>query len=517
VALAPAETLTELLDLQADAHAGDDALRWGTSALTYAELRRLVLRCAGALERAGVAAGDRVAMLAPPCWQQVVVFLGAAELGAIFVGLNPRHRLAEHDYVLHDARPVALFGCRGLTESDGRPVLEHLAGRHREIRLERLVDCGAPDDAEFTAFLDGEPPARRRTARPADPVAVVYTSGSTGKRKGALLTHRGLLTTFRAQVEAVPLTHPVNCLDDLPIDHLAGLVERVLPALLTGGHVVMHQRFDPQAFIRDAAAHRVNFLQAEVTQWLRCVAHPEFAAADLSCVEVALYTGAAAPPALLETLCARFPYVITAWGMSETHAGVTITGPLAPGAPPGIVGRVVPGAELRIAGDGEILVRGAVVFPGYLGRAPDEAGVDAEGWLHTGDIGALDAEGNLRLTGRSSDMFKSGGYNVYPREVEDILERHPAVTHAAVVPIPDPRYQEAGVAYVVASGAPAPDEAELVAHCRSELATYKVPRHVEVLPELPLLENGKVDRVSLRASARARYGSAGASTTASSS
>jgi acyl-CoA synthetase (AMP-forming)/AMP-acid ligase II len=114
-------------------------------------------------------------------------------------------------------------------------------------------------------------------------------------------------------------------------------------------------------------------------------------------------------------------------------------------------------------------------------------------------------------------MFKSGGYNVYPREVEDVLQRHPAVAHAAVVPVPDPRYQEAGVAYVVASGAPTPGERELIAYCRSELATYKVPRHVEVLPELPLLENGKVDRVSLRAGARARYGSAGESTMASSS
>ncbi len=294
-------------------------------------------------------------------------------------------------------------------------------------------------------------------------------------------------------------------------------MERVLPSLLTGGHVVMHPRFDPPAFIRDAAAHRVNFLQAEVTQWLRCVAQPEFAATDLSCVEVALFTGAAAPPALLATLCARFPYVITAWGMSETHAGVTITGPLAPGAPAGIVGRVVPGAELRIAAGGEILVRGAVVFPGYLGRPPEDACVDADGWLHTGDVGELDAAGNLRLTGRSSDMFKSGGYNVYPREVEGVLERHPAVTHAAVVSIPDAHYQQAGVAYVVSAGDPAPGEAELVAHCRAELATYKVPRHVEVVPELPLLENGKVDRVTLRTGARARYASAGESTVASSS
>jgi acyl-CoA synthetase (AMP-forming)/AMP-acid ligase II len=454
-------------------------LIWDGGRLTYGQLHARVRRCAAALERAGVRAGDRVAMLSPPCWEQIVAFLACAHVRAIFVGLNPRHSTREHDYVLADSRARLLLA-RG-------DLLGALGGRPAVVV-----------DDDFEAFLaDGDAGPPR--ARPTDPVGVVYTSGSTGARKGALLTHRGLLAVHRGMLARMPLSHPVNCLNDLPTDHLSGLVERLVPTLLTGGHTVLRERFDPVAFLRQAVKHNVNFMQGEVTQWLRCVGLPEFRELDFSGVEVALFVGAAPPPGLVAALCGRFRTVMTGWGMSETHGGVTLTDPLGPDAPPAVVGRVLPGMELRISDEGEIVARGPMVMPGYLGRPAHESGIDADGWLHTGDDGVLEPDGSLRIIGRRSDMYKSGGYNVYPREIEAVLEEHPDIAHAAVVAVPDADYQAVGVAFVVSPAAPAP--ALLAEHCRRSLAGYKIPKQIRVVDALPLLANGKVDKPALRAMA----------------
>jgi acyl-CoA synthetase (AMP-forming)/AMP-acid ligase II len=515
MSLTPARgaTLPAVLEATSRAAAVDDALRFAGHAISYGELAHLTHRCAAAMAATGVRPGDRIAVLSPPCWQHVVLFFAAAELGAVFVGLNPRHRAPEHHYVLDDCEPAVLFAGTTLDGGPSDALVEDLADRHRSVRTVVGLHCGTYPDASFQAFLDrGDPPAELAAVSADADVAIVYTSGSTGRRKGALLSHRGLLASFRGLLEQLPLHGPVNCLDDLPIDHLAGLVERVLPSILTGGHIVLHERFEPAAFLRDAAAHRINYLQGEVTQWLRCVELPEFSALDLSGVQTVLFTGAAAPPALVRRLCERFPAVTTAWGMSETHSAVTVTAPFTAQAyVPGLVGRAVAGAEVRLGpvegsrrpgGEaGEILVRGPVVIEGYFGLPADALDVDPDGWLHTGDVGAWDRDGNLRLVGRASAMYKSGGYNVYPREVETVLEMHPAVRHSAVVAVPDARYQETGFAYVVLAGATPVGEADLRSHCRTQLATYKVPKRIEIVSELPLLPNGKVDRRALQVAA----------------
>ncbi|MEA2312079.1 MAG: hypothetical protein QOE28_2047, partial [Solirubrobacteraceae bacterium] len=404
-------TLADLLEDAAARHPGADALRWDGDRMSYGELRDLVWRCSDALRRAGVERGDRVAMLAPPSWQQIAVFLAAAHAGAIFVGLNPRHSVPELDYVVGDSQPVLLFCAASLFGADATATREHLAARHQSIRRTVTVDCSAHQDPAFAAFAaEGEVDAGPPRARPEDAVAVIYTSGSTGARKGALLSHRGLLMQFTGFLERLPLSHPIHCLADLPVDHVGGLVERVVPPLMTGGHIVLHERFDPVRFLTDAGEHGVNFIQGEVTQWLRCVELPEFEQVDLSAIEVCLFAGAAAPPALVKILCERFPAAITAWGMSETSGGIVVTDPVTPDMPPGLVGRPIKGAEISISLEGEILVRGPMVMPGYLGRPPEAWNIDADGWLHTGDVGELMPHGNLRLLGRRSDFYKSGGY-----------------------------------------------------------------------------------------------------------
>jgi acyl-CoA synthetase (AMP-forming)/AMP-acid ligase II len=506
---AASATLDDLLERSA-ASAGDAvALTWDAGRLTYGELRLAVHRCAAALARCGVRRSDRVAMLSAPSWEHTVVFLACARLGAIFVGLNPRHRIPEHEFVLQDADPVIVLAHRRPMGIESSAAIAAL-GRHRTLVHEpTIVDAPTPSGTGFEALLvlgDGRPSTKLSVTD--DPVGLVYTSGSTGRRKGVPLTHRGLLAVYTGMLERTGLSHPINCLNDLPIDHLGGLVERLIPSLLSGGTVVLHERFDATRFLSDAARHRVNFLQGEVTQWLRCVALDEFETADLSSVEVALITGAAVPQHLLKTLCARFPCVLTGWGMSETSGGVTKTDPLRPDSTPGVVGRPIRGASIKLIAEdgsvadggtaGEICVKGPMVMPGYFNREPDEKVIDSDGWLHTGDIGVHLPDGSLQLVGRRSQMYKSGGYNVYPKEVEVVLEAHPTVAHAVVVAVPDREFQEVGHAFVLPADRARPSPQSLVDYCRQHLATYKCPRDITIASEFPLLSNGKVDRVTLR-------------------
>jgi acyl-CoA synthetase (AMP-forming)/AMP-acid ligase II len=421
--------------------------------ISYGELDALVDRGASALLAAGVTRGRRVAMATPPCWEQVVVFLACARLGAAFVGLDPRHPSGEREAVLRDARPKLVIARRDVPH---------------------LLEASAAPPAEVErACAD---------VNPSDAVAVVYTSGSTGARKGVRLTSERLLWAFWPPNAELRPRAPIRCLNDLPVDHLGGLVERVLPPLLTGGAVVLHERFDPRAFVHDACAHEVTCLHGEVTQWLRCVELDEFRELDLSSVEVAFYTGAAAPARLLEQLAARFPRVATGYGLTETGGPVTLTDEITPGAPTGLVGRPLRGIEVRIV-DGIIHVRGGPGLPG---------------WLDTGDMGEVLPDGSLRLVGRATDMYKSGGYNVHPREVEATLESHPDIAAVAVVSVPDPLFQEVGVAFVVARARASVDAVELGTFCRERLARHKVPKAFHVRLELPLLGNGKVDKQRLR-------------------
>lgn len=514
-AVPPVERLGDLVQCEAASRPERVAIIDADRQITYAQLDDLVQRCTAALVAGGFQHGQRLAMVTTPRWEQIVVFLACARLGGIFVGLNPRHNGDELLYVIRDCVPALLIAQMAFDGRDLTPALE-LAGRSHPAAAPRVVlDAESPGADTFERFLaagDSQSATRVEQACsetvPSDPVAVVYTSGSTGGRKGALLTHQGLLWTYWPGNWRFPLSAPIHCLNDLPVDHIGGLVERLLPSLISGGAVVTHPRFSPQAFLRDTERHGITYLQGEVTQWLRCVQLDEFDDAKLDSVEVALYAGAAAPPALLKRLAARFPRVATCYGMSETHGPVTVTDRVTPDSPSGVVGKAIRGVEVRVVDDGRVRsagkegtvqVHGVPVTPGYLGRpAATRNLIDPEGWLDTGDRGVLLPDGTLRLVGRNSDMYKSGGYNIYPHEIERVIEAHPDVVQVAVVSVPDALFQEVGVAFVVPRAGARVDSASLTAYCREYLGDYKIPKTFHVLAELPLLENGKLDKRALR-------------------
>ena len=486
--------------------------------LSWSDTRHEVDRVAAALVAAGLERGDRVAYLSDCRLDFFVHFLAATSIGCIWQGLNPKYTWDELAYVVGDATPRIVFD--GTTGGDS-PVDRLVA----EVEgIERAVRVDGPGGA---SFLDGGEgidadglSARRSAVEPLDPAFIVYTSGSTGRPKGALLTHHGVcycgVTGGSARGSA---GGKIIC--SLPVNHVGSVSDICCRKMIGGGPIVFQERFDPAATLAAIARERVQVWGGVPTMFQLCASHPDFADTDLSSVEQIAWGGAAMPAPVLERLLGATDAgrCTTGYGMTETTGGVMCT---RAGAEFDVltttVGSPIEGHEYRIVADdgrdadvgeqGEIRVRGDWIMAGYWKR-PDATAdaIDADGWLHTGDLAVLRRDGNVSIVGRLSEMFKSGGYNVYPREVELCLEDHPAVQMASVVSIPDPVFDEVGHAFVVAV-ADAGDEADDLAatldtHCRERLANYKVPKAIHVRDELPRLAIGKVDRKALAAEAAA--------------
>jgi len=495
-----------------------EAAVFGGERLTYGELADRVDRCAQALLAHGIRKGDRVAMLSDPRPEYMIVLLAALRIGAIWVGLNPVHRLDELRHVLADCRPRLLFAFRRLRGEDRSETLDALA---RELSfLERVVRLD-DEDAHGRDFLRGDAPLGAAILRGAadavrleDPAIIVYTSGSTGRPKGAVLTHRNISRCAAVQLELVPVA-PLRALCNLPISHTVSTSEIVAYALMGGGTVIFQERFEPGAVLAAIERERVTFLLQIPAMLQRILAAAATRRYDTSSLQAVLFLGAPLSRQAIAGLRELGGTVYTGWGLTESTTSATFTEAgddidvLAE-----TVGRPTPAFEVRIVGPdglpvprgqaGEIQVRGDCVMRGYYGL-PDATAeaIDDEGWLRTGDLGRFDANGRLRFVGRLKDMFKSGGYNVYPREVELALESHPAVALAAVVALPDRLYHEVGCAFVLRAPGARLDEAEILAHCRARLANYKVPKRCFVRDSLPLLPLGKIDRPKLRAEALA--------------
>jgi acyl-CoA synthetase (AMP-forming)/AMP-acid ligase II len=499
----------------------------GAQRLSYAGLAREVARCARALLAYGIGRGDRVAMLSTPRPEYLIVFLAAARIGAIWLGLNPVHRPAEQRQILEDCRPRLLFGIPWLRGEDQRQGLRALAAEIPSI--ERLVLFDGPEaDMEpgtsYRRFIEGgdslpeEAYAAALAGVGSDDVAlIVYSSGSTSRPKGAMITHRNLVHCASVQHGLFPV-EPLRVLCNLPVSHIASTSDIVSHALIGGGTIVFQERFDPAEALALISQERITCLLQIPTMLQRLLAVPDRRRFDTASLRLLFFLGAPMPADQIADLHELAATIVTGWGLTESSCSVTYT---APGEDIAVLaetaGRPAPGAEIRIAGPdgapvgpgeagagetGEVLVRGPCVMAGYFGQpAASAAAIDAEGWLHSGDLGCFDAEGRLRLMGRIKEMFKSGGYNVYPREVEAALEAHPAVALAGVVGVPDPLYHETGCAFLLPKPGHALTAEGLIAHCRARLANYKIPKRFVIRDELPLLPIGKLDKTALKAEA----------------
>lgn len=501
-------------------HAGErptaEAAVLGDVRLTYGALAAEVEACAAALLASGVDKTDRVAVLTTPRPEYLVVFLALARIGAIWVGLNPRYRLSELKYVVDDAAPRMLIG---LSSFEGRDFAADLTALMRTSSSpRRLVTVGPRPVAGATLFddflLEGSARDGRTVAAAEagvgafDPLCIVYTSGSTGAPKGAVLTHRSFARCYTTQFRYWPI-RPLRVLSNLPVNHIGGLGDIGGYCLVGGGVQVFMERFEPHRTIELVGGERISVWLQLQSQFRMVAEAPEFDAAVFPDLQLIVW-GDKIPLWLAEKLRQKAPRLATTYGLSEACGPLTFTDPDAPlEVLADTIGKPVPDYGVRLADadgspvpagqPGELQVRGDFVMAGYFNRPKETAeAIDPSGWLHTGDLARQRPDGNYELVGRLKDMYKSGGYNVYPREVELAIEAHPQVRLAAVVSIPDPLYQEVGHAFVVGTGEEPLTPEELDRHCRALLANYKVPKRFHWRSGLPLLANGKVDKRALR-------------------
>ncbi|HEY7202001.1 MAG TPA: AMP-binding protein [Candidatus Dormibacteraeota bacterium] len=482
--------------------AADPALRrtW-----TYAALLDEAERTARAL-LGRFQPGERVAVWAHNVPEWVLLELGAALAGMTLVTVNPVLRAAEVAYVLRQSRASGLFLVPELRGVRLGEVAERIRPELPELREVVALDG-------WDAFLAGGSPAERLPeVRPDDPALILYTSGTTGFPKGAVLHHRAVVNNARYCAD-IQRTEPGDVVvNPMPLFHVGGCVLGVLGRLHCQGTHVLMPAFEPGLQLALVESERSAVLVGVPTMLIGMSEHPDFAGRDLSSVRHAFSGGATVPPDLVRRIEAALgvPFTIV-YGQTEVSGGVTQT---SPDDPPedraGSVGRPYPRMEARIADPltgatvapgaiGELRVRGPLVMREYFDQpAATAAAIDAEGWLHTGDLCSMDERGYCRVEGRLKEMIIRGGENIYPREIEQLLFTHPAVGDVAVVGVPDERWGEQVAAFVRPAPGAAPTEQELFDFCREHLAAFKTPRHWVFVDELPLTPSGKVQKFVLR-------------------
>ncbi len=493
----------------------------GGPRLSYAQLHDRVVAIAGAFIEHGLEPGDRIAIWSPNTQHWVLGALGALYAGCTLVPVNTRFTGAEALDVIgrSGARALLVAGLflgtdrlTALREAAREPAAGPGLGQLKLIvripvdggdpQLPALAGTVALDWPEFElhgAGRAGGAQERAAAVGPADVSDILFTSGTTGRSKGAMSAHFQSLNVARAWAECGEVTSADRYLVLNPFFHSFGYKAGILVCLLTGATIVPQLVYDAGQAMRLIETERITVLPGAPTIYQTILDHPARARMDLASLRLAVTGAAVVPVALVERMQSElsFDTVLTAYGLTE--AVVVSMG--RPGDDPKIVattsGRATAGFEIAVAGPddsgaGEILVRGPNVMLGYLDdqRATAEA-IDAEGWLHTGDIGKLDAAGNLTITDRLKDMYICGGFNVYPAEVEQALARLPGVAESAVIGVPDQRLGEVGKAYVVLRAGHALTEDEVVSYCRERLANFKVPRQVEFRTELPRNPAGK--------------------------
>jgi fatty-acyl-CoA synthase len=442
---------------------------------TYAELDAASERLAASLRRRGLQRGDRVATLTGNSPEHVAAFFACAKAGLILTPLSWRLAAPELAFQLDDAEP-ALF----LVEDE-----------HAEL----AAATGHPFEP---LELDGEGDALGASVEDDDPLLLVYTSGTTGQPKGALLTHANCFWTNLSFDLATGVAGDDVVLQVLPQFHCGGWNVQALLAWWKGATVVLERGFDPARCLALIADKRVTTMMGVPANYLFIAQDPAFASSDLSSLRRAVVGGAPMPEPLLELWHERGVPIVQGYGLTEAAPNVLCLPPEDAVRKLGSAGKPYPHVEVRLSGEGELEVRGPNVFAGYWRNTDATAAAFDDGWLRTGDIAERDGEGFYWIKGRLKDMYISGGENVYPAEVEAVLHEHPAVADAAVVGVPDERWGEIGVAFVVA--APTVTEAELVEFLRGRLARFKVPKAVRFVDALPRSAMNKVLKDELRAS-----------------
>jgi fatty-acyl-CoA synthase len=497
--------------------------------LSYGQLQSEATRLASALLRHGLAPGDRVGIWSHNNLAWVLMQIATAKAGLVLVNINPAYRTAEVEYALNKVGCKALVTMPRFKTSDYLAMLRELgAARLPELQAVWWIDPpGSADEpgldiplARFSALRasgdtdDARVAQVQRLLHPSDPINIQFTSGTTGFPKGATLTHRNILNNGFFIGECMQLGPEDKLCIPVPMYHCFGMVLGNLACLTHGSAIVYpNDGFDALTVLETVQAERCTGLHGVPTMFIAELDHPRFAEFDLSSLRTGIMAGTACPIEVMKRVVERMHLrqITIAYGMTETspvscqsstttplEKRVTTVGTVQPHLEIKIVdpdtGRTVPRGER-----GEFCTRGYSVMHGYWGdEARTREAIDADGWMHTGDLATMDAEGYVNIVGRIKDMVIRGGENVYPREIEEFLYRHPQVQDVQVVGLPDARYGEELCAWIVAKPGQQPSEDDIREFCKGRIAHYKVPRYIRFVTEFPMTVTGKIQKFKIR-------------------
>ena len=482
------------------------ALVAGGRTLTYQALHDLCDRVAGGLRGLGVRPGDRVSLYSPNRWEWVVAYHAALRAGAVVNPINVMLTPEEVAFVLNDCGAAAIF-----TAGEKAEVI---VGLTRAVPTLRRVISFDPTGGDVTLFGDllTSSPTAQQAPRPApaDLSTIGYTSGTTGHPKGAMQSHRAVFLNTAALFAVQTRTERDVMLNALPLPHVYGNIV-MNGTFMVGATLVMMERFDPALALAEIQRHHATVFDGVPTMYAMMLADSAMPGTDLSSLRMCAVGGQTMPVAKMEEWEGRSGApLLELWGMTELGGAGTSNCSYMPNVH-GSIGFALPGAEARVAAlddasvtvpdgePGELMIRGPLVMLGYYGNEPaTKAAIEPDGWMHTGDIASRDDEGHYFIVDRKKDLIITGGFNVYPAEIERVVASHPAVAMVAVGSVPDETLGELARAYVVLRPGATATQAEIIEHCRPRLAAYKLPRAVRFVPDLPKTSTGKVMRRELK-------------------
>jgi fatty-acyl-CoA synthase len=504
-------------------------VRW-----TYSQLQQQVDDFAGALLGLGLRPGDRVGIWAPNCSEWLVTQYATAKAGLILVNINPAYRLAEVEYALNKVGCKALITACQHKSSNYIAMLKELApellsAQHGKLQAEKLpqlrivITLGAkshPGCLRFDDVVLSAKDADRRQLREIgqqlkceEPINIQFTSGTTGFPKGATLSHRNILNNGFFVGEAIKLQAGERLCAPVPLYHCFGMVMANLGCLTHAACVIYPaEAFDPLAVLDTVQAERCTVLYGVPTMFIAALGHPEFARFDLTSLRTGIMAGSPCPIEVMRQVIDRMhmSQVTIAYGMTETSP-VSFQSSTEDSIERRVstVGRVQPHLEVKLVdadgkivppgAPGELCTRGYSVMLGYWNDPQRTAeAVDSEKWMHTGDLATLDEAGYCNIVGRIKDMVIRGGENIYPREIEEFLYRHPAISDVQVIGVPDVKYGEELCAWIILKSGEQLDENAVRDFCRGQIAHYKVPRYIKFVDSFPTTVTGKVQKFVMR-------------------
>jgi long-chain acyl-CoA synthetase len=506
--------LSDQLSLTTKNHLSKTAYIFQGEEKTYQELEGAVTKFASSLKQLGYGKGDHLALVVGNTPHYVIALYGALRIGATVIPINPLYTPDELSYIISDGDVKGIITLDVLLEKfeklDNKlPKVEHYIVGETTSEFTHHKSPLTPKMKSFAQLVqEGNLQLERPVLNDDDAAVILYTSGTTGKPKGAVLTHKNLFSNAKDVADYLKIGPDDRVLAALPMFHVFCLTVALNAPLMNGGTILIMPKFSPVDVFEVTKKYELTIFAGVPTMYNYLLQHPAGTKEYFDSIRLCISGGAAMPVALLDNFEKKFQVVISeGYGLSEASP-VTCFNPLDRPRKAGSIGQSIINVENKVADEfgeevpvgevGELIVRGPNVMKGYYKQPEETAATLKDGWLHTGDMAKMDEEGYFYIVDRKKDMILVGGYNVYPREVEEVLYSYPAVAEVAVIGVPDPNTGEAVAAFVVIKENEAASEDGLLTYCRERLAKYKVPQKIEFLEELPKNTTGKILRRSLK-------------------